>query len=64
MDTGSNNGNKHDYPPPEEIEQRAAEIRSRWSAAERQRRKSNAERRQPARIPIIRLQDLLGHPPI
>ena len=59
---GSNDRRKRDDPPPEEIEQLTAEIRSRWSAAERRRRKPNALGRQPASIPVVQLQDLLGHP--
>jgi hypothetical protein len=61
---GSNHPKRRDDPAPEEIELLAAEIRSRWSAEERQRRKTFARERQPARIPIIRLQDLLGESPL
>jgi hypothetical protein len=60
MKAVSNHPQRRDDPPPEEIEQLTAEIRSSWSAEERQRRKSNALGQQPARIPEIRLQDLRG----
>jgi hypothetical protein len=58
MEVGSNHPQRRDDPPPEEIEQLTAQIRSGWSAEERLRRKPNALGQQPARIPEIRLQDL------
>jgi hypothetical protein len=60
MEAGLNHPQRRGDPSPEEIEQLTAEIRRRWSAEERQRRKPNALRRQPARIPEILLQDLVN----
>jgi hypothetical protein len=58
MEAGLNHPERRDDPPPEEIEQLTAEIRSHRSAEKRQRRKPKSSSARPTSVPEIRLQDL------